>query len=208
MNSVSIVRDRRVRVAAVLSAACLALIAGASAVAACITAPPPDLPVPSPVRPTVLNSDPPGGTLLQWPQGDTFVVFVEMDNPTETFVWHVFVDYYASYPVTSVNPGFQQSGSGPDAPDSGVTRVTFDAQAPLTVTCPHRIDFVVAHQFATNSDRVPDKVGGDSVTWWYWPKGSPCADYDAGDGVFPEASFDGLPIPPEAGGTLPEAGDP
>jgi hypothetical protein len=203
MNGTSFVRDLRVRVAALVAATSLVLYAAAAAVSACITVPPPDLPEPRLVGPTALHNSvvPPEGILLTWPPDATFIVPVKMDNPTETFVYNVFTDYYDVPPGTQSYPQRVASGGGPNAPDGGISLMMFMLKAPKTSTCPHRIDFVVAHQFNQNSDRVWDNYGGDIVTWSYYPSGEPvCSDYDSGDGSFPEASFDGFPLPPEVGG--------
>jgi hypothetical protein len=208
MDRASLVHDWRVRATGLFAAASLALCATVAGVAACITTPPPDLPDPRLVQPSVLSDTvPPTGQLLQWPTDGSFTVFVdEKDNPAQPFQWAVFVDYDDNYASNS-NPSFTLLGSGPSAPDNdgGTNRVEFTLPtAPSTpFPCPHRIDFVVVNQFAMNSDRVPNSVGGDTVSWFYYPDGvAACAAaYDAGNGAFPEASFDRLPIPPpEAGG--------
>jgi hypothetical protein len=202
MNGTSFVRDLRVRIAALVAATSLVLCAVAAAVSACISVPPPDLPEPRFVSPTIHHDAvfPPEGDLLMWPADKTFIVPVEMDNPNETFLWRVFIDYYDVAPPSQY-PGYVNSGGGPSAPDGGISLIRFQRPPPPTSTCPHRIDFVVAHEFNMSSPRIPDSVGGDIVTWYYYPSGQPfCSDYNAGDGSFPEASFDGLLVPPETGG--------
>jgi hypothetical protein len=202
MNGTSFVRDMRVRIAGLVAATSVGLCAAVAAVTACITVPPPDLPDPPLLSPHIQRESvvPAMGDLFAWPRDNTFIVPVEMDNPTETFLYRVFVDYDDVPAGTQLHKQPVWSGGGPNAPDGGVSLVTFPLDAPATPTCPHVIDFVVAHNFSPGSDRVWDNVGGEIGTWTYYPNGEPCSDYDSGDGSFPEASFEGLPVPPETGG--------
>jgi len=162
-----------------LAAAGASGVACALAVAACITAPPPDLP--------------------QRPSDNTFIVPVEVDVQAPAFYYNVFVDYSA---VTQ--QGLQLSGMGPMTPaDGGVTLVLFHLIPPDTPTCPHIINFTVANGFSpSNSSIAPNGVGGDIVTWWYYPAGGQggCPPYEAGDGVFPDVLVEGLLVTPESGG--------
>jgi hypothetical protein len=81
--------------ATLLVAGCASVVACGLAAQACITAPPPDLPVVQSLRPTVLHDavQPPEGPLFEWPVDNTFLVPVELDVPNEAFVFAVFVDY-------------------------------------------------------------------------------------------------------------------
>jgi hypothetical protein len=140
-----------------------------------------------------------GGPLFSWPSDNTFIVPVEVDVQAPAFYYNVFVDYSA---VTQ--QGLQLSGMGPMTPaDGGVTLVLFHLIPPDTPTCPHIINFTVANGFSpSNSSIAPNGVGGDIVTWWYYPAGGQggCPPYEAGDGVFPDVLVEGLLVTPESGG--------
>ncbi len=183
----------------------LAIAAGACAAiaaVACITAPPPDLPSLPPQRPTAIHQAvvPAEGLLLQWPSDGgsvegQFLVPVQVAASGDSFVYSVFLDSILIWDGT----GSQT------APDGGITLVQFPALLPDTATCPHQLEFIVAHGWANAAQRqTPDAVGGDVVKWTYYnggpggPQGCPLLD--AGTGAFPEASLDGLAVPPEAGG--------
>ncbi|MGD0676718.1 MAG: hypothetical protein ABSC94_14990 [Polyangiaceae bacterium] len=189
----------RVRGAKAFSLALLGAVLGALA-PACITT---DLP-PEPIsRPTILHDavQPPADQILfSWPEFDSFSVPVEPGNPNDGFVWDVFVDF-------DINPAPANAGVvSPDSysADGGVVIVSYFLSQPPATSC-HRIDFLVAHAFASLSDgapldHTPSAIGGDQVTWFYMPGGSPdgCPAYDAGvyeDGAFPppEASAEGGP---------------
>jgi len=181
-----------------LAAATASTLACAFA-ASCITAVPPDLPAVA-GRPTVLHDAvvPPEGPLVEWPSDDTFLVPVQLDVPNESFFFHVFVDYPANQ-----NPVYSGSGST-NLSDGGITLVSLMLVPPDTQICPHRIEFLVAGGFDTLNQHTPDKGGGDIVTWEYYGGGGPnaCPPYDAGDGSFPDAQPDILPVAPESGGEL------
>jgi hypothetical protein len=184
-----------------LAAGSASAVACALAVAACITAPPPDLPQLPPRRPTIEDDavQPPAGPLYDWPSDNTFIVPVQVDVQSPAFYYNVFVDYSA---VTQ--QALQEfSGTGPGLLDGGVTFVSFTLSQPDTPTCPHIIDFLVATGFSpSNSSFTPNGVGGDIATWWYYPDGAQggCPAYDGGDGVFPDVLVDGLLVTPESGG--------
>jgi hypothetical protein len=193
-----------------IAAACACAAIAVATFAACITAPPPDLPQPPAHRPTILDESvqpPPDQILASLPT--EFVVPVQLDDPNQTFDWEVFVDYD---PVQSPNPYFSnQVQATPGTVDGGVYVV--DAPPPDTIHADpsrcHRIDFLVAHTFNPATPHTWDSLGGDIVWWFYNPGGGPggCPVYDAGslqDGAFPSATpdapLDGLPIVPESGG--------
>ncbi len=183
-------QPRAVPKLAVLAGAYVAL--AAVAVAACITAPPPDLPNPPLRRPTAIHQavQPAEGFIVDGPDGGEFTVPVEVSTPGDSFVYSAFLD------------GIQVYGGSQTAPEGGLAMATFVVQSPDTATCPHQIEFIVAHGWANPTQmRTPDAVGGDVVQWSY-ANGGPqgCPPLDAGSGAFPDASVDGLPVPPEAGG--------
>lgn len=173
----------------------LAIAAGgcaAIAAVACITAPPPDLPSLPPQRPTAIHQAvvPAEGFILEWPSDGQFSVPVSTSG--DPFFYSAFLDGTQFYAGT-------QSGQ-----DGGPTVVTFPVPFPDTAVCPHQIEFVVAHGWANAQKGIPDAVGADVVKWSYangGPGGSQgCPPLDAGTGVFPDASVDGLAVAPEAGG--------
>jgi hypothetical protein len=176
-------------VAGVLAACGVVLAAG---VAACITAPPPDLPSTPVGPPTILAGSvfpPLDSFLVEWPA--EFYATVRVPSPGETFVCEVVYDY-----LSPQSPGYLAYQCPVTlALDGGTTLVDATLPVPLGNVCPHRIDFIVANAFT--SIHVPDSVGGDMVTWYYAPGGTAlgCPTLDAGSGVLPDASIDGLPIP-------------
>jgi hypothetical protein len=179
---------------------------------ACVTAPPPELPQQAVHRPTILRESvvPPAGLILPDLPLE-FIVPVELEDPSESFQWDVFIDYNACVdssctptqplsPVVTVTPT-------PGTLDGGVELVSFSAPKGLDPSRCHTIDFLVAHQFLQGFPHQPDAVGGDIATWTYDPGGAiPCSDlvYDAGslqDGAFPpaDAGSEALPAVPESG---------
>jgi hypothetical protein len=170
------------------------------AAVACFTAPPPDLPPESTLRPSIASSGVyPQGYLTELPPDGTFIVPVQV-AAGEFFQWDVFVDYPANR-----SPVMGPTTETPDTAveDGGLSWVSFslDQTAFQPGPCPHRIEFFVAHQFNPPPaiPRTPESFGGDSFTWFYVPDG--CASYDAGDGGFPpaDAASDSLPVTPESG---------
>jgi hypothetical protein len=200
------------RIGAALGAWALAALPLA---AACIVAPPPDLPPQPQSRPTILHDSawPPADQILTaaaLPDGGslTFLVPVELIDPSKTFSWELFVDYdpYALY----ANNGPVQVGGvqpTPGSVDGGTTVVAFELnfdEAPLNGAYCHRIEFLVAYTFS--AFHVPDSLGGDSLTWLYNGAGgvNGCPPFDAsalGDTGYPltDAAPDQLPVVPESG---------
>jgi hypothetical protein len=162
----------------------LALLAagGVGAPTACIT-PPPEWVNPPPSRVTIRDDDvdPPLNELIQNLPG-MFTVPIQVDDPQENFHYSVFVDYDS---VSNPNPIPNISNLEGFPP---VTRIAFVPPPQLTPTACHRLEFIVAHNFATLKDggilpHTPDPaVGGDHITWFYLPGGSPngCPAFDAG----------------------------
>jgi len=182
---------------ALLAASGASAVAGGLAAASCITAPPPDLPQLPTERPTIENDavQPPEGLLTEWPIDNQFSVPVEVGNPVD-FTFYVFVDYPAI-------PTYALMGSLMNPPDAGITLVDFTLGPPDSLICPHQIQFLVANSFNAISPHTPTTSGGDIATWEYYAGGNAeCPSYDAGDGSFPDAVPDGIPVAPESGGDL------
>ncbi|MDP9035163.1 MAG: hypothetical protein M3O50_10170 [Myxococcota bacterium] len=173
----------------------------------CVTAPPPDLPKPRQHRPTILHASvvpPPDEVLIQWPADNTFLVPVELEDNSSVFYYDAFLDYD---PYTNSKPVLLGVAvPGLTTYDGGVTVVPFSMTPPDSLLC-HRIEFLVAHQFNTNSEHTPDSIGGDIVSWLYNPGGGPngCPVYDAGslqDGAFLDSTQSSLPVVPDSAGDL------
>jgi hypothetical protein len=184
--------------------------------AACIIAPPPDLPTQPVERPTILHDAvvPPADGIMtpaQLPENRvmTFLVPVLLDDPNEAFAWEAFVDYD---PYTNPKPcASEKVEPTPGTLDGGTLVVPFqlafnDGNPPCNLQAPscHRIEFIVAYSFS--QFHVPDSIGGDSVVWLYNGSGdtSACLAYDAsafGEGGLPmqDAASDHLPVVPESG---------
>jgi hypothetical protein len=184
------------------------VLSGAAAAASCVTAPPPDLPV-APAQGPIIVQDavqpPPSEYLLELPpQG--FVVPVKVTDPTKPFVCRVFVDFYPGSDNTLHATGTALTIPATPALDGGVTLVTFS----LTTTnlgdptaC-HTIQAMCADEFDQTSGHTPgDSLGSDGVVWQYAPN-TPggCSTVDGGDGEFPDAPLDGLPLTPDSIGPL------
>jgi hypothetical protein len=200
----------------IFAAASACVVAGALATAACIVAPPPDLPPQYVHRPTILHDSvvPPANEILtasQLPDSGelTFLIPIQLDDPSAPFLWRMFIDY--NYDPSSV----------PQEPDTGgqfqptistldggtvVLSVTVAFQdGKLATPYCHRIEFVVAYGFS--APHTPDSLGGDTVTWLYngagGSDGCPLS-YDGsalGDGGWSmaDAPVDQLPVVPESG---------
>jgi hypothetical protein len=173
-------------------------VIAAGAAVACFTAPPPDLPPQSTQRPSIASSAVyPQAYLTELPADGMFIVPVQV-AAGEFFQWDVFVDYPANR-APFIAPTTISADKA--VVDGGLTWVSFpvDQNAFQPGTCPHRIEFFVAHQFNPGAPRTPESFGGDSFTWFYFPDG--CSSYDAGDGGFPpaDAASDSLPVTPESG---------
>jgi hypothetical protein len=197
------------RVGAALGALALACLFSA---VACIVAPPPDLPPQSVSRPTISHDSafPPADQILtaaEIPDAGTltFLVPVDLVDPSKTFSWEVFIDYD---PYASAAPFlFGQVQPTPASVDGGIIDVPFSldfGQAPLDTTYCHRIEFLVAYNFS--AFHTPDSLGGDSLTWLYNGAGgvNGCPPFDAGalgDAGIPMADAvpDQLPVVPESG---------
>jgi hypothetical protein len=191
------------------------MVAAALAGVACIVAPPPDLP-PEPLRRPIILRDsvvPPADQILtaaQLPDGGemTFLIPVQVDDPTKPFLWELFVDYVydPNTPMLPVSVGqFQPTVSTLDAGTVIVAISVPFQDGRLSAPYCHRIEFMVAYKF--DEYHTPNSIGGDSVTWLYngagGPDGCPLS-YDAGplgEGGWSvaDAPADHLPVVPESG---------
>jgi hypothetical protein len=204
------------RIAAAVSGACCAAVALVGV--ACFVAPAPALPSQPSGRPTILHDsvEPPADRILTMAQVPAdgmlqFHVPVEVEDPSLSFAWRVFVDYDPYTATTQVTFGQVQPmlGSG----DAGPIVVQFPLNVAGTLSAPycHRIDFVVAYKFAFPTGNAPAAgAEADTVRWLYNGAGgvSGCPQsFDAsafGDGGLnvPDAAPDQLPVVPESGSEL------
>ena len=180
-----------------LVAAAVTVAVVATAPPACIIAEPPDDPprLP-PTRPTIVRASvvpPPSAVLGRWPSFGTFIVPVELYDPTVSFQWSAFVDYN---PATG--EGLSSSGTSDFEPSSNEGRVRT-----LYVTIPtpspdrcHVVEIVVALRFPGDLTAAllhsPAEPGGDIVSWFYNPAGdlSGCPTLDAGIDASPAPDDD------------------
>lgn len=156
-------------------------LAGLTLATACITLAPRDLPQSVAQGPTILRYAvvPPTDEILTALPLQGFVVPVQLDEPSASFAWEVFVDYDpdAGTGTTPVLVADQN-----DSPvDGGISLVDFTL-GPLDPSQCHVIEFLVAQAFDTTSSHTSDGPGGDIVTWFYNAAGGPgsCPVYDAG----------------------------
>jgi hypothetical protein len=145
------------------------LIAGAFG-AACVTAPPPDVPEAAEHRPIihVESVDPAADAILTtWPGG--FVVPVEVDEPSTGAEWKVLID--------GMTTGWVGTITG-----AGTVPVPFSPASPIPPTSCHTVEFIVARKFDPKAPLTPDSLGADALTWFYIPGGglTGCTTYDAG----------------------------
>jgi hypothetical protein len=202
------VSSRAIHALGFVAALGVAAAVSASGIAACITAPPPDLPA-LPLRgPRIIEDSvrpPTDQYLTMLPADSEFVVPVEVNDPTEQIVGRVFVDFY---------PGSDNMGSAtsftavPPALDGGVTTISFSVSS-IDLGDPtacHIIQLFVADQSTGFSEisvhTAGNSLGVDSVSWFYTPNGpSGCFAYDAGDGAPADAAPDGTLVIPQGTGS-------
>ena len=170
---------------------------------ACVVAPPAVLPSIPQRPPRILHDSvvpPQGVPLPAWPVGaNAILVPLVVDDPNGQYDYRVFVDYPEWPEFVSPPP------DAPPAADGGaILAVSINPQQPIRglidlATC-HEIRVVVAHGFLPNNI-TPDSLGGDSVSWPYYPSGSPytCTVQDGGAPAL-DASAEVLPIPPVSEG--------
>jgi hypothetical protein len=185
-----------------------ALGAGVSgAVSACITAPPPDLPVLPARGPRILHDDvkPPTSAFLTGLPGDgQFLVPVEVSNPAQLIAWRVYVDFYPGIDNMRFATPAEQSFSTPPSVDGGPTIISFSLSPTdlIDPTACHLIQFYVADSFTGTAPTAGDNLGVDGVSWFYMPNGTNgCFEYDAGDGAAEDAGIDALPLTPDGVGS-------
>jgi hypothetical protein len=161
-------------------------------VVACVLADPPASVPPTPLAPPEIDHElvvPPVTSILAaWP-GEFDVPILVLD-PSVTVEWEAFVDYD---PLGNTNvlpyvpPG--EVGPGQDVDDAGERMLIANIPPPADLTACHTLEIIVALGFA--EPHTPNSVGGDSVTWFYSPTGSPdgCPIFDFEAGV-PDAGED------------------
>ena len=179
----------------------------AGAVSACITAPPPDLPVLPARGPRILDDStkpPPSAYLTALPADGQFLVPVEVSDPTQPIVGRVFVDFYPGIDNMHSATPYEQSFSTPPSVDGGLTIISFSL-SPTDLIAPtacHLIQFYVADSFNGTGPIAADNLGADGVSWFYTPNGpNGCFEYDAGDGAAEDAGMDVLPLTPDGVGS-------
>jgi hypothetical protein len=194
----------RARVVAALLAAAACIATGVAAVGACLTAPPSDIGTSTNERPLIVHTSvqPPEGLLAGWPSDDQFYVPVQLPDPSATCFWRVFDQ---DLEVSSQAPGTFVEGRpcATTVIDGGVVLQDVALNPPVDPGHCHIFTFIVAHNFSSNSLSSPDSIGGDALTWDYYPPGALCNFYDAGafqDGAFPSDGASDAPlVTPESG---------
>lgn len=175
------------RVAAVSAvAACLAVLATEDACV--LAAPSGDLPRLPDSRPTILHSSlvPVGPVITTFPT--SFIVPVELADPTVSFVYASFIDYN---PLTG--EGLVEtrdslfSAANLEPGRTGRTRtIEVVVPAPADLESCHKVEIVVALRLKARTDpknaHTPEEPGGDIATWLYNPSGdlAGCPSLDAG----------------------------
>lgn len=179
----------------------MATLVALSALAACLTDPPPDLPLDS-QPPTIDHSAifPPDPLITALPPNG-FEVTVNLPDPTQLCQWSV----YDQDPVDTGNGDYitcRQCDT--TAIQNGKITLTFSlTEGEFDPSECHYIVFTVGGTFA---DQQCHSGGSDTTAWDYRPAFASCVSYDAGtlgDGAFPEAGADGLPITPDDAGDEP-----
>jgi hypothetical protein len=182
----------------------------AGGIAACITAPPPDLPILPARGPRILEDGvqpPTNAYLTELPADGQFLVPVEVNDPTQEIVGRVFVDFYPGSDNMRSATAADQMITAQPALDGGPTIMSFMLSATADLGDPtacHLIQFFVADSFSGRSGHTPgDSLGADSVSWFYTPNGpNGCFGYDAGDGAAAEdGAGDSLPLTPDGVGS-------
>ena len=146
-----------------------------SDLSACLTDPPPDLPLYS-QAPTILIDAvvPPEGPIVDLPPGLEFVVPVIVEDPSAACAFDVYLD----------GALIQESSCDANDFDAGIAAQHF--------LLPETVDPLTCH-------RIVFSLGTDLANWTYVPP--TCVVYDAGtlqSGAFPDAATDGLLLVPDA----------
>lgn len=166
-----------------------------AAVTSCIIAEPPTDPPRLPLaRPTIVRGSvvPPASSVLgRFPS--TFIVPVELFDPTATFEYAAWIDFN---PATGEGLEFFSTSEFQQANTAGRVRtLEIPLRAPPDDRC-HVIEVVVALRLAGQSGTGAHAAldpGGDIVTWFYNPSGdlAGCPMLDAGiDAAVPDAGAD------------------
>jgi hypothetical protein len=167
-------------------------------IAACIVAPPPELPQPSPRPPQILHASvtpPPDQPLYSWPDGppNDLIVPVVVNDPAQLEVI-VRVDATVRFSQQDVTVVLDGGITTLDIP------ILLGQSPPIDPNTCHQITVVVAHHFESGA---PDENGGDSVSWNYMPSvvSNSCSGFD---GAVPsDAAPDHPPIGPPADSGVP-----
>lgn len=195
---------RSVALAIAAVACAIACIVGA----ACIIAPPPELPKGPERPPRILRSSArpaPDAPMIQWPQ--EFVVSVDPenpDNPSAPPSYYVYVDPNDPDPMRGP---LNLPGQGQSPNDAGLSLIEFtinpqDPNRPIDTSSCHHIELVVARSF---TNFLADPPGPDILIWTYGGPNAPYAPYGCAwsplDGQAPPSdAADGPFIPPSDGG--------
>jgi hypothetical protein len=166
-----------------------ATLAAIAALSACLTDPPPDLPLQSEPPTIVHESLKPAEGLITSSPIPEFVVPIRIPDPTASCQFSFF-DEYDQY--------FQCQPCDTTSFDAGVVSIAFTLGVRFDPTVCHTLKFTVASSFSPADPQC--RSGSDVAIWTYQPES--CLTYDAGalaDGAFPEASTDALPIVPDSG---------
>jgi hypothetical protein len=159
---------------------------------ACLTDPPPDLPLQSQAPSIVQTATQPAeGVITSLPPNGLFVVPIGLADPTENCQFSVFDqynDYFACRPCDTASF------------DAGTVTVEFTlGTAQFDPTLCHTLKFTVGSSFSPADTQC--RSGSDIAIWDYRPPNASCVTYDAaalGDGSFPEAADDALPLVPDS----------
>ncbi len=171
-----------------LSAAACATVAAIGATSACLTDPPPDLPLVE--QPPAIDHNaiiPADGTITGLPP-DGFTLVISVPDPTQACQWSVYDSDSNQQYIPCTACGAESSKDGKVPVNFTVSGAVFDP------TICHHIVFVVGGTFADPQCRYG---GSDVAHWDYQPPNASCVSYDAsalGDGAFPEAGSDALPV--------------
>lgn len=164
---------------------------------ACVLASPSgDLPQLPETRPTIVHSSlvpTTSAVLTTFPR--SFIVPVELSDPTVDFVYAAFIDYNPLTGAGLVDVP-QRSPFDPANTQPGragrIRTVVVNIPTPSDLDTCHKIEIVVALRLNTrdnkNAHTPEDPPGGDIATWFYNPNGDlgGCPSLDAGI----DASFD------------------
>jgi hypothetical protein len=162
-----------------------------AAVAACILADsPPEIVLPSPQRPVIVNASaiPKLGDVIDDPRALDFAVTVEVDSDQDLY-YVVLVDLDPLEP-----PNILVSKLPAGTPRRTIELDYREKSGPIDPTTCHDIELIVGLGFDQNSYSPKKPPGGDRAKWRYEPRGVTCLAYDAG------------PLP-EAGADASDAGD-